>query len=97
MREPPEAERARTPSPRPSRRSGSQPRFQEFHLLGYEADEPELEVEGEPWTPGPCMYAHSFAGEGTVRRIGASPSPIGDATLPNFAVVDATGARLRAY
>jgi hypothetical protein len=70
---------------------GLEPRFQEFDLVGYEADPPELEVEGEPWPVGPCMYAHSFEGEGTVRRIGSSPNPIGDGKLTNFAVVDATG------
>jgi Iap family predicted aminopeptidase len=37
------------------------------------------------------MYAHPFDGEGTVRRIGASPAPVGDKKLPNFAVVDANG------
>ena len=37
---------------------GLEPRFQEFDLLGYDADEPELEVEGERWAAGPCMYAH---------------------------------------
>src|SRR5438067_8746991 len=52
---------------------GLEPRFQEFELLGYEADEPELEVEGERWDAGPCMYAHAFDGEGTVRRIGSTP------------------------
>jgi hypothetical protein len=73
------------------RELGLEPRFQEFDLVGYEADEPELEVEGEPWPVGPCMYAHSFDGEGTVRRIGASPNPIGDGKLANFAVVDSAG------
>ena len=73
------------------RELGLEPRFQEFDLVGYEADEPELEVEGEPWPVGPCMYAHSFEGEGTVRRIGASPNPIGDGKLANFAVVDSAG------
>ena len=85
------AERAADAVAAAFRELGLAVRFQEFHLLGYEADEPELEVEGELWDAGPCMYAHSFAGEGTVRRIGASPSPIGEATLPNFAVVDAAG------
>jgi Iap family predicted aminopeptidase len=73
------------------RELGLEPRFQEFDLVGYEADEPELEVEGERWDAGPCMYAHSFDGEGTVKRIGASPAPVGDKKLPNFAVVDANG------
>ena len=48
------------------RELGLEPRFQEFDLVGYEADEPELEVEGEHWPAGPCMYAHAFDGEGTV-------------------------------
>jgi len=70
---------------------GLEPRFQEFELVGYEADEPELEVEGERWAAGPCMYAHAFDGHGTVRRIGESKAPVGDDKLPSFAVVDADG------
>ncbi len=70
---------------------GLEPRFQEFELLGYEADEPELEVDGERWAAGPCMYAHPFDGEGTVKRIGESPAPVGDGMLPNFAVVGDDG------
>jgi len=73
------------------RELGLEPRFQEFDLVGYEADEPELEVDGERWPAGPCMYAHPFEGEGTVRRIGASPNPIGEGKLANFAVVDGSG------
>jgi hypothetical protein len=73
------------------RELGLQPRFQEFELVGYEADEPELEVEGERWAAGPCMYAHPFEGEGTVKRIGESPAPVGEGRLPNFAVVAADG------
>jgi hypothetical protein len=73
------------------RELGLEPRFQEFDLVAYEADEPELEVEGERWDAGPCMYAHSFTGEGTVRRMGTSAAPVGDGRLPNFAVVDGSG------
>jgi hypothetical protein len=73
------------------RELGLEPLFQEFELVGYEADEPELEVEGERWPAGPCMYAHPFEGEGTVRRIGESAAPVGDGTLPSFAVVTADG------
>jgi hypothetical protein len=73
------------------RELGLEPRFQEFDLVGYEADEPELEVEGERWPAGPCMYAHPFDGEGTVRRIGASKAPVGERMLPLFAVVDVHG------
>jgi hypothetical protein len=61
--------------------------FQEFELVAYDADEPLLEVEGEHWDAGPCMYAHSFDGEGKVKRIGSSKAPVGDKQLPNFAVV----------
>jgi hypothetical protein len=70
---------------------GIEPRFQEFELLAYEADEPELEVEGERWPAGPCMYAHPFDGEGTVRRIGEQSAPVGDGRLGVFAVVEACG------
>lgn len=73
------------------RELGLEPRFQEFDLLGYEAEEPELVVEGERWAAGACMYAHSFEGEGTVRRIGESTAPIGGGTLPSFAIFDAGG------
>ncbi len=73
------------------RELGLEPRFQEFELLGYDADEPELEVEGERWPSGPCMYAHAFDGEGTVRRIGESAAPVGEGKLPNFAIVDGAG------
>ena len=73
------------------RELGLEPRFQEFELLGYDADEPELEVEGERWPAGPCMYAHAFDGEGTVRRIGESAAPVGEGKLPNFAIVDGAG------
>jgi Peptidase family M28 len=73
------------------RELGLEPRFEEFELVGYEADEPELEVDGERWAAGPCMYAHPFNGEGTVKRIGESSAPVGEGTLPNFAVVGADG------
>jgi Peptidase family M28 len=73
------------------RELGLEPRFQEFDLLGYDADEPELEVEGESWPAGPCMYAHGFDGEGTVRKIGSVAPPAGEKRLPCFAVVAADG------
>jgi hypothetical protein len=76
------------------RELGLEPRFQEFDLLGYEADEPELEVEGERWPAGPCMYAHPFDGAGTVRRIGSSAAPVGGGRLPSFAIVDPEGREL---
>jgi aminopeptidase YwaD len=55
------------------RELGLEPRFQEFSLLGYDPEEPELEVDGEPWEAGPCMYAHPTDGvvERRIRRIGS--------------------------
>ena len=52
---------------------GLEPRFHEFSLLGYEAEEPLLEIDGERWAAGPCMYANPTDGvvEGTIRRLGA--------------------------
>jgi Iap family predicted aminopeptidase len=55
------------------REAGLEPRFHEFTLLGYEAGEPLLEIDGERWDAGPCMYATPTDGvaEGTIRRLGA--------------------------
>ncbi len=54
------------------RDTGLEPRFHEFGLLGYEAEEPELEVDGERWDAGPCMYSNPTDGfvEGRIRRLG---------------------------
>jgi Iap family predicted aminopeptidase len=73
------------------RELGLEPRFQEFDLLAYEAEEPELEVEGERWPAGPCMYAHPGEAEGRARRIGHSAAPVGDRKLAAFAIVDDDG------
>ncbi len=88
------AERAADVVAEAFRELGLEPHFQEFDLLGYEADEPELEVEGERWPAGPCMYAHPFDGSGAVRRIGSSAAPVGGGRLPSFAVVDDGGREL---
>jgi hypothetical protein len=40
---------------------GLETHVQEFPLLRYDAEEPELLVSGERWTVGPCMYAHPQA------------------------------------
>jgi Iap family predicted aminopeptidase len=54
------------------RDAGLEPRFHEFGLLGYDADEPELEIDGERWDAGPCIYSNPTDGtvEGRVRRLG---------------------------
>ena len=68
----PEAERAAEAVAEALGDLGLEPRFQEFHLLGYDPEEPELEIDGERWEAGPCMYAHPTDGvvEGRVRHIG---------------------------
>ena len=52
--------------------AGLQPHFHEFGLVGYEAEEPELEIDGERWDAGPCIYSNPTDGfvEGRVRRLG---------------------------
>jgi Iap family predicted aminopeptidase len=54
------------------REAGLDPRYQEFELLAYEAEEPELEIDGARWDAGPCMYANPTGGtvEGRIRRLG---------------------------
>jgi aminopeptidase YwaD len=52
------------------RELGLEPRFQEFPLLAYDADEPELLVDGVELRAGPAMYALPGDVEGTLRRIG---------------------------
>jgi Iap family predicted aminopeptidase len=54
------------------REAGLDPHFHEFGLLGYDAEEPELEIGGERWDAGPCMYSNPTDGfvEGSVRRLG---------------------------
>ena len=69
----PEAARAADAVADALRELGLEPRLQEFSLLGYDPEEPELEVDGERWDAGPCMYAHPTDGpvEGRVRHLGS--------------------------
>jgi hypothetical protein len=97
----PEAARAAEIVAEALRRLDLDPVFQEFTLLGYEADEPELEIDGERWDAGPCVYAHPTEGpvEGRVRWIGTTK--LGEFFPPAhaFVVEDAHGievARLEA-
>jgi Peptidase family M28 len=76
------------------RELGLEPRFQEFQFLGYDAEEPQLEIAGERWTAGPCLYAHPTACggvEGTVRRIGKHLVVPGLFEPEAFAIEDADG------
>jgi hypothetical protein len=80
------------------RELGLDPRFQEFPLLGYDAEEPQLEIDGERWPAGPCVYAHPTPEEGVegrVRRIGDQPRGLtaGDRASV-FAVEDDGGREL---
>jgi aminopeptidase YwaD len=60
---------------------GLEPRFQEFPLLGFDAEEPELWVDGEPWPAGPCMYAHPGECEGEVRQLSDGIWAVGEGRL----------------
>jgi Iap family predicted aminopeptidase len=68
----PEARRAAEAVADAFRDAGLEPRFHEFGMLGYDADEPELEIDGERWDAGPCIYSNPTDGavEGSVRRLG---------------------------
>jgi Iap family predicted aminopeptidase len=52
------------------RDAGLSPAFQEFDLLAYEPEEPQLEVEGELWEAGPAVYAQAGTVEGDIRYLG---------------------------
>jgi aminopeptidase YwaD len=68
----PEAGRAADLVAAALREAGLEPGFHEFDLLAYEPDEPLLEIDGDRWDAGPCMYATPTDGtvEGRVRRLG---------------------------
>jgi Iap family predicted aminopeptidase len=74
----PEAERAAHAVAAAFAELGLEPRFQEFPLLGYEAEEPLLEVDGKRWEAGPCMYAHPGEVEGEVRRLSDGVFAVGE-------------------
>ena len=76
--------------------AGVEPSFQEFPLLGYDPEEPELEIDGERWSAGPCMYAHPTGGfvEGTVRHVGTSRPEGVFPPAHSFAVEDDGGREL---
>ncbi|MDQ5821725.1 MAG: M28 family metallopeptidase [Actinomycetota bacterium] len=63
------------------RELGLEPRFHEFPLLGYDAEEPVLEIDGERWTAGPCIYSHPGEVEGELRRIGDGIWAVGEGRL----------------
>jgi len=64
---------------------GLDARFQEFPFVGYEVEEPELELDGGPVAAGPCEYAQSTGPEGVtgaLRPYGSLPGLVpGDSSL----------------
>lgn len=60
---------------------GLEPRFEEFPLLRYDAEEPELWVDGERWQVGPCMYAHPGECEGEAVRLSDGRWAVGEGRL----------------
>ncbi|HST16584.1 MAG TPA: M28 family metallopeptidase [Gaiellaceae bacterium] len=60
---------------------GLEPDFQEFPLLRYDAEEPELWVDGERWRAGPCMYAHPGECEGEIEVLSDGLWAVGEGRL----------------
>jgi len=63
------------------RELGLEPRFQEFSLLGYDAEDPELEIDGERWPAGPCLYAQAGEVEGEVQRLSDGIWAVGEGRI----------------
>jgi hypothetical protein len=63
------------------RELGLEPRFEEFPLLVYETEEPEVWIDGERRPAGPCMYAHPGACEGPVRKLSDGVWAVGEGRL----------------
>jgi len=73
---------------------GLEPRFQPFQFLGYEAEEPQLTVDGEQWAAGPCVYGDPTPEggvEGRVRFLGIRIDIPGVFEAPVFAIEDDAG------
>ena len=79
------------------RELGLEPSFQEFQFLGYDHEEPELEIDGEPWAAGPAGYAPPTPPqgvEGSARYLGDYPFIPGIMLSPVFAIEDEDGGEL---
>ena len=90
----PEAARAAEVVAAAFRELGLEPHFQEFPFVGYEAEEPELEVDGRPVAAGPCEYAQSTGPDGVtgvLRRYGALPGDITGGSSAIWAIEDDAG------
>jgi Peptidase family M28 len=76
------------------RELGLAPRFEEFTLLGYDAEEPELTIDGARWDAGPCQYAHPTPDDGvsgTLRRFGQQEGMAGFPPTGVWSIDDADG------
>ena len=76
---------------------GLEPRFEEFPLLAYEAEEPELTIDGERWAAGPCQYAHPTQDggvTGTLRKFGEQEGMAGHPGTGVWAIEDGHGVPL---
>jgi Iap family predicted aminopeptidase len=67
--------------------AGLEVRFQEFEFVGYDPDEPTLEIDGARWQAAPSLYARAASVEGEVRFLGA----IDDGTGETLAFVIESG------
>jgi hypothetical protein len=72
--------------------AGLEVRFQEFEFVGYEPDEPTLEVDGVRWQAAPSLYARAAAVEGEARLQGTIDDGTGE-TLA-FVIESSEGAEL---
>jgi len=92
-----EADRASEAIADAFRELGLEVRFEEFPLLGYDADEPVLEIDGERWAAGPSMYAHPTPDGGVagrLRRIGEQNMMEGLPATAVWAIEDDDGREL---
>jgi aminopeptidase YwaD len=93
----PEAEAAADTIARAFRELSLEPQVQEFRFLGYDVEEPELQIDGEPWPAGPAAYAPATSeegAEGVVRYLGDYPFIPGIMSSPVFAIEDEGGAEV---
>jgi Iap family predicted aminopeptidase len=58
--------------------AGLEVRFQEFEFVGYEPDEPTLEIDGTRWQAAPSLYARAASVQGEVRFEGAIDDGMGE-------------------
>lgn len=65
--------------------------FQEFEFLGYESEEPELEVDGEVVAAGPCPFASAAVLEGELVLVGTYADD--SMSFPVFTIEANTGER----